>query len=184
MPSPIGHALGGAAVAFALSRPARAVAAQRLNTWKLPLACAVLAAIPDADLLLPIPHRSVTHSVTAVALISIIAIIVTGWVTGQVSKRVIVACAAAYASHLLLDWLSVDTNFPRGIQVLWPFDDRWFISDLNLFPRVERRQPFSPETVAGNLWAAVVEVLIMGPVVWLASWTGRRGRVARGQEYT
>jgi hypothetical protein len=161
-----------------------AATADRLNAWKLPLACAALAAIPDVDLLLPIPHRSVTHSVTAVALISIIAIVVTGWVTGQVSKRLIVACAVAYASHLLLDWLSVDTNSPRGIQVLWPFNDRWFISDLNLFPRVERRQPFSPETMAGNLWAAVVEVLIMGPALWFARWAGRRGGAASDQEYT
>ena len=173
MPSPIGHALGGVATAFA---------AQRLNTWKLPLACAVLAAIPDADLLLPIAHRSVTHSVTAVALVSIIAIVVTGWVTGQVSKRVIVACTAAYASHLLLDWLNVDTNSPAGIQALWPFDDRWFISNLDIFPRIERRYPFSPRTMAANLWAAFVEVLIMGPVILIAWWAGRRGGAVRNQE--
>jgi inner membrane protein len=167
-------------VVFALSRPSIAVVARRAAAWKLPLACAALAAIPDADLLLPITHRSITHSVTAVALVSIIAILVTGWVTGKVSTRIVVACTLAYASHLLLDWLNVDTNPPRGIQALWPFDDRWFISDLDLFPRIERRQPFSVETMAGNLRAAIVEILIMGPVALVAWWAGRRGRDGGG----
>lgn len=175
MPSPIGHALSGAVVAFALAHPSVAPTARRLGAWKLPLACAGLAAIPDADLLLPIVHRAATHSVTAVALVLIIAMVVTGWVTGRVSRHIAVICALAYASHLLLDWLNVDTNPPRGIQALWPFDDRWFISDLDLFPRIERRQPFSPETMAANLQAAVIEILVLGPVAWLAWWARRRG---------
>jgi membrane-bound metal-dependent hydrolase YbcI (DUF457 family) len=181
MPSPIGHALGGLAVAFVMGYPSVAGVIRRLDTWKLPLICALLAVIPDVDLVLPVAHRSATHSLVAVALVSIVSIAVTGWVTGRVSGRIVLACTLAYATHLFLDWLNVDTNPPRGIQVLWPFDDRWFISNLDLFPRIERRRPFSPETMAGNLWAAVIEILIMVPVAWLAWRAGRRHGRRRGQ---
>ena len=78
---------------------------------------------------LPI-HRTVTHSVGAVALTMIIAAAVTGWVTRRVKVKVgtrlkylgvAVICAAAYGSHLLLDWLGADRKAAYGIQALWPF---------------------------------------------------------------
>jgi len=79
-----------------------------------------------------------------------------------------VLCACAYASHLLLDWLGADTLPPVGLQVFWPFVDRFFASGLDLFAQTERRHPFSGPTLVQNLWAAAQEIAILGPVVLLA----------------
>src|SRR4051812_4223296 len=75
MPSPIGHLITGAAIGRAITpdKP-------RMVAW-----CAVLAAAPDLDLLFPGTHRTVTHSVgavIAVAVVTIVSILVTGKVTG------------------------------------------------------------------------------------------------------
>jgi len=42
------------------------------------------------------------------------------------------ALTAAYASHLLLDWLSKDTSKPSGLAVLWPFTFNYYVSAGNI----------------------------------------------------
>src|SRR3972149_4119594 len=125
MPTPIGHALAGIAVACAASsRPRRP---HRALGGPLVLVCAAIAVLPDVDLLYPPIHRTVTHSVTATALVAIIAAAVTAWVTGRISWRIALACAAAHASHIVTDWLGTDRNYaPYGIQLFWPFDAGWY----------------------------------------------------------
>src|SRR5438093_11859163 len=89
MPSPVGHALAGAAAAWAVDllpgRRALRVADPTVPTFdrfggRLTLACAAVAAMPDLDLLLA-RHRTFTHSVTALVITSIVAGLVTEWVT-------------------------------------------------------------------------------------------------------
>jgi inner membrane protein len=106
---------------------------------------------------------------------------VTGQVTQKVQSskfkvqsssvvRVALMCGAAYASHLLLDWLGVDRNPPRGIQALWPFSDEWFISGLDVFIQTERRQFFTWTTLQTNLAAMAWETLLVLPLlgaIWL-----------------
>src|SRR5438552_3036993 len=90
MPSPIGHALGGVIVAWIADlmpgRPDRG-AGNPAAISRLSLACAGLAALPDADLLLPIAHRTVTHSLGAVVAVGLFMIIATA-VTGKVTRRI------------------------------------------------------------------------------------------------
>jgi membrane-bound metal-dependent hydrolase YbcI (DUF457 family) len=149
MPSPVGHALAG--VAIARLAPSR----HRV------LACATLAAVPDLDLLLPIMHRTATHSVTAVGLVFIVAAAVTGKVTRWRNAGLF---ALSYASHLLLDWLGADHRPPFGVQMLWPFSRRWFISGVDLFPQTTRAL-FTRAALLQNLHAIAVEAAIMLPVV-------------------
>ena len=133
----------------------------------LVLWCALAAAIPDADLLIPHLHRTATHSLTATALILIIAAAMTGKVTTRTAWRFALALAASHATHLLLDWLSTDRYPPEGIQIFWPFSDRFYISGLDIFPPVERRL-LRPEALGINARAALWEIGIMGPVALLA----------------
>jgi membrane-bound metal-dependent hydrolase YbcI (DUF457 family) len=180
MPSPIGHALAGAALAWSLdrrSRPAvrivnRAPSARPGDgacsrspwvTW----VCVALAVAPDLDLLAPYTHRTVTHSLFAVAVVLIVAIAVTGKVTSRIVP-IVVACTSAYASHLLLDWLAVDDSLPRGVQLLWPFGDRWFISGWDLFRGTARRDLFTVQSLTTNLLAMAQEVATLGPLALLA----------------
>jgi len=188
MPSPLGHALGGIAASWAadlLPGPrAWRTAGRDASFFKraggaLTLICAGLAASPDADLFLS-SHRTVTHSVTALALVTIIAAGVTGWVTRRrgLATRVALTCGAAYASHLFLDWLAIDANPPFGLQILWPFSRTWFISGVDLFVQTERRRLFSVATIRTNLVAMAWETAILLPVL-VGLWLVRVKALAR-----
>lgn len=173
MPSPIGHALGGLAVVWG----ADLLPGRRISSPRLALACAALAALPDIDLLLPIAHRTATHSLTAVAVVGLLIIVATG-VTGKVTTKIAVVCMVALASHLLLDWMAVDWTRERGLQLLWPFSDRWFISGWDVFRGTERRHLFTVATLQTNLAAVSQEIAILAPVA-LAAWLVRVKALAR-----
>ncbi len=169
MPSPIGHALGGIALVWT---------AQPRAGRRLILAAAILAALPDLDVVHPDWHRAVTHSAGAVALVTIITVAVTGWVTGRVAWRVVLVCGAAWASHLLLDWLAADFRPPYGIRALWPFDDGWYISGLDMFRQTARRHLFTTASLVQNAKAIAQEIAMLGPVVY-ALWLVRVKAPAR-----
>jgi membrane-bound metal-dependent hydrolase YbcI (DUF457 family) len=173
MPSPIGHALAGAAVVWGADLIAR-----RPSSARLAATCAVLATVPDLDLFVPRTHRSATHSVTAVLLVLIIAAAMTGKVIrlraggygGHARWRVAAICAAAYATQLLLDWLGADYFAPAGIQLFWPFSRRSYISGWELFDQTERLHLFAPATIDQNVRAVARELAILAPIafgLWL-----------------
>jgi membrane-bound metal-dependent hydrolase YbcI (DUF457 family) len=175
MPSPIGHALAGVAIAWAVQPPRP----NPRSAWKLAAVCAGLAMLPDIDLVyLPI-HRTATHSIPVGIVVTIIAVAV----TGRVTRTVGLACGLAWTSHVVLDWLGADANPPQGIQMLWPFSDQWYHSGWDLFPGTERRQPLGARGMARNLRAAFQEIAIMGSLVlavWLARQrAGRAGKAGR-----
>jgi len=180
MPSPIAHALGGVAVAWLADlMPGRPAARPETSAggWRVALACAGLAAVPDADLLLPIAHRVITHSFVAVAAVGL-SMIIAAAVTGKVTARIALTCTAAYASHLLLDWLQHDPTAPHGLQLLWPFSSTWFVSGWNVFLPTERRHFLAWETMKKNAVALTQELAILVPVV-LALWLVRVKTTAR-----
>src|SRR5688500_6057498 len=113
MASPIGHALAGLAVAWGAdlipgtrswrTAPSSASWYERAGAG-LTLTCAALAAAPDLDLFLGRFHRTGTHSIASVAVVALIA----GWIAARARlsvARVVIMCAAAWATHLLVDWL-------------------------------------------------------------------------------
>lgn len=176
VPSPIGHALAGTAVALIWERLTGHVARQPALSTML-ATCIALAVLPDADLLYIRIHRTVTHSFTASALALIITAGVTRQVTGRINWSVAVACALAVFSHMVMDWLGQDFNPPRGIQALWPFSDEWFVSDWSVFRSTVRRNIFSMRTIRANALAALQETALLAPVV-LVLWLTRRKRHA------
>jgi len=171
MPSPVGHALAGISVVYAADLIGR-----RRSPRHLTAICAGLAMLPDADLLFPGTHRTVSHSVTAVAITFIVAMVVTGKVN-QVARRLqpsvtATICGIAYATHLLLDWLGADNFPPYGIQLLWPWSDRWFISNLDVFRQTARRYFLTAPIIRQNLVAVAQELAILLPIV-VALWLVR-----------
>jgi inner membrane protein len=181
MPSPIGHALAGTAVVWAADSLDR-----RRSPIGLTATCAALAALPDLDLLVPRFHRSATHSVAAVLLVLIIAAAMTGKVTrlragrygGQARWRVGLICAAAYASHLVLDWLGADQYPPGGIQLLWPFGHHFFKSGWDLFDQTERQRLFANDVMIQNIRAVGKEIAMLAPIT-VALWLIRVKALAR-----
>lgn len=165
MPSPIGHALGGIALAWAAA-PRRTVNAALI------LAAAALA--PDLDLLVG-DHRGISHSVGAA-----VAAGLAGWSiavlrsqsqgvrpgSDPLAARWGVAVALAWASHIGLDWLSNDTRPPLGVMALWPAARDYYKAAIEIFPPVSRR--FGDARFwEHNIRAAVVELLILGPLTFL-----------------
>jgi membrane-bound metal-dependent hydrolase YbcI (DUF457 family) len=190
MPSPIGHALAGAAVVYAAD-----IFEPQKSPGRLVAACALLAAAPDLDLFVPHFHRSATHSVLSAAVVFIVAAAVTDGVTrlraaryggqarvrdarygsgghsgGHARWRVAMLCAIAWATHSVLDWLGADSFVPVGVQLLWPFDHRYFISGWDIFPETERYRPLSAFAIQKNVRALVTELGILGTAagaLWL-----------------
>jgi len=175
MPSPVGHALGCfawgwlAARSSPLERPLLAG-----------LVFAGLGVVPDLDIVVEGTHRLYTHSIAAVGAVALLAAISLRAAGPRVSRpggavTLVVAATAAYASHLLLDWLGDDRSVPYGIRALWPFTDAYFQSHLRWFPPVERRY-WLPGFWTANLRAIGWELLILAPLAAFAIWTRTRSR--------
>ena len=179
MPSPIGHALAGIAVAWTAdlipgdrawrTAPERASWFLRAGDG-LTLACAALGAAPDLDLLF-IAHRTVTHSIGALFFVGLFCAALAANAHRPIA-RVALMCAAAYGSHLVLDWLGTDYYPPRGIQLLWPIDSGWYISGTDVFRQTARLYIFTGPVIMTNVRAIVQEIAILGPTV-VALWLVR-----------
>ena len=183
MPSPVGHALGGLALGWLAARSIRL-------EWPIltALVFAALGVVPDLDILVEGTHRRYTHSVGAVALVALLAAASLRAAGPRLSTpaarpTLVLAIAAAYASHLLLDWLADDRSVPIGIRALWPFTDAYVQSEARWFPPVERRY-WLPGFWTANLRAIGWELLVLSPVVAVAWWARTRGshRPARSRQ--
>ncbi len=171
MPSPLGHVLGGIAAGHLVAGRLESEPADRQNpkiSWRGIALFGALGAVPDIDLLVGM-HSRHTHSVAAVAVVFVV-----GLLACRTRRRPVLLAAgmaAAYASHILLDWLGNDTTPPIGIMALWPFTDGFYQSDLHWFFAIWRQ--YGEGFVLHNLTAAAWEVLVLGPVAAGAWWLGR-----------
>ena len=157
MPSPIGHALAGLSTAWASApRAGRSLA----------IAGAILAAAPDVDVLFG-DHRGSTHSLGAIALVTVAAAAFAALRRLPIG-RVASVCGLAYASHLLLDCLGRDTAAPYGMMILWPFSTRYYSLGANLFLEISRRYWRPEEFILGNLQSLLRELAILLPITVLA----------------
>ena len=173
MPSPVGHALGGFAFGWLAARSSR---------LERPLLAAVIFAglgvVPDVDVLVEGTHRLYTHSIAAVGLVAVLAAISLRAARPRIADAgshgaLVIAAAAAYGSHLLLDWLGDDRSVPIGIRALWPFTDAYVQSSVRWFPPVERRY-WLPGFWTANLRAIGWEMLVLAPLAVFAVWVRAR----------
>jgi hypothetical protein len=193
MPTPIGHALGAVAAGWLVGgrvwpgwhatvfiprlRPVTDALGQKRRAYDLNLTNRGMAAVlyatvgiaPDFDLLVG-AHSTYTHSVGAVGLAFLTAF------AASKRPRIAAAIAAAWASHLVLDWLGSDTSPPIGIMALWPFTREHFQSSFYVFDAVSRRYWLTEQFVWLNAKALLKEVLILGPVAGVSYWMTRTAR--------
>jgi membrane-bound metal-dependent hydrolase YbcI (DUF457 family) len=159
MPSPLGHALAGAAAGWAVAGPGAGPSQQR-QLWRRGAAFALLGMLPDVDLLIG-GHRGPSHSLTAALLVGVAVLVVSR------EKRLALAAAVAYASHVLLDWLGSDTSPPIGIMALWPFTHAYYQSQAHLFDSVSRRY-WLPGFWTHNFRAVGWELVVLLPIVFVS----------------
>jgi inner membrane protein len=167
VPSPLGHVLGGVAAGWLVAGRAKTglltershqsgAARDREGGAAL---FALIGAAPDLDLLFG-THSTYTHSLGAIALTALAAL---AWTRGR-QPRLALACAAAVASHVLLDWMGSDTTPPIGIMALWPFTREFYQSPLFVFMAISRRW-WLPGFYIHNGLAALREIAILLPIV-------------------
>ena len=133
----------------------------------LTLICAGLGAAPDLDILF-VAHRTVTHSLLAMLVVGLFAAVLAAN-TGRPVARIALTCAAAYGSHLFLDWLGTDNYPPLGIPLLWPRQE-WYISGIGVFRQTARLRIFTRGPMMTNVRAILQEIAILGPTacaIWL-----------------
>ena len=170
MPSPVGHALGAVAAGWAVAGaprwPRRLPGGAAGTAVRSAAAFVLLGLAPDCDLLLG-THSTYTHSVGAVAAVGLGTAALgrrsgAGWRWG-------LAAAAAWASHILLDWLGTDGAAPVGIMALWPFTSDFYLAGWHVFPPVERRY-WLPDfwTKTGTMLARELGILV--PTLALVWW--------------
>jgi membrane-bound metal-dependent hydrolase YbcI (DUF457 family) len=180
MPSPIGHALGGLIVGFALDRPpfsgdvrplpggppslpnlgphpTSVPVRLRLSVTSVPFISAVAACLPDLDFLWG-RHNMETHSIGFALLVGVAVYAWQRW------TRVAIACALAVASHVLFDWLGSDDTPPLGVMALWPFSNAFYFANAFVFEAISRRYWLS-NFFTHNLLAVAREIAILLPIV-------------------
>jgi len=147
MPLPIAHSAAGLA-SYVLFRGNKTRALQLSTQIRLVAVAVVAANLPDLDfvpgLLIGKPsafHHGVSHSLLAASLFGIGVFLVAQRFLESVSKgTLLLVCLVASLSHPVFDYLSVDTSYPYGVPLFWPFDNAYHISPLKVFDDVTRSQ--------------------------------------------
>jgi membrane-bound metal-dependent hydrolase YbcI (DUF457 family) len=149
MPTPLAHGVAG----YAAARTIR----QDWRSWRFLALAFVIASLPDLDFIPGILigdagafHRRATHSVFA-AFVFTVPLVILLWKLGprMVDARTDRSpspgapsapgfaawygfVVAIYASHLLLDLVSLDLVDNSGLQLAWPFTNAYFSAPLPL----------------------------------------------------
>jgi hypothetical protein len=171
MPTPIGHSLLATAIFSGVNRKKL-----KLN-WFDYLVFLFLGIFPDLDfipgLILGTPsrfHHGMTHSLFFGIIIGTSAGLIIGWRKRKSWLPYALLFTAVYFSHLLADFLGVDTRFPYGEQLFWPFWQGYVLSPVPIFLDVYRSSSRSDFLTSlfnfHNLQAVLVELLICCPI-WL-----------------
>lgn len=182
MPSPLLHSAAGLSI-YGVDR-------KRLVSRRRAFVLILLASlIPDADFLVGILladpnrfHAGFTHSLG----MAVVAGIVFGLISGRQHLRVGLLCGLAYASHVILDSLTLDGRPPLGVPLLWPLTGRHFNFPIiggithgmgGVSTTEFLKQIFSAE----NVGTVVVElalgiVLVLGSMLLGARRAGRSSR--------
>lgn len=107
-------------------------------------AAVVLGNAPDFDFLPGVLighpgvfHRGVTHTLAAVVAVTVVTWAV-AWLRGRtaLARRAAAFAGAAYGSHLLLDFLTVDVVPPAGARFLWPLSQAYYLSPVTLLHEI------------------------------------------------
>jgi len=163
MPSPVGHALGGAIVAFALGTVGTSGTLGTIGTLGTVIAASVA---PDIDFLWG-GHNRETHSLGAAILAGLL---VFAW---KRNPKLAIAVTISWATHVLFDWLGSDDTPPLGVMAMWPLNSNFYFANAFVFEAISRRY-WLDNFFTHNAWAVAKEILILGPIAFIAfRWRAR-----------
>jgi inner membrane protein len=167
MPSPIAHAVSGYVLAKFL--PLTQPRTSRRRRWEiLCLYPVFVATVADLDFIPQIItgesfHRGLTHSlIFALGFSLILAFILRNrWQFSY--KQLAWITFILYGSHLVLDFFTEG----RGIPLLYPFTENFFVSSITIFPGVHHsRGLWHYSHLIPISFELVYSILLMGGVRW------------------
>lgn len=170
MPTPIGHSLLATAIFKGVNRKKL-----KLN-WFDYLVFLFIGIFPDLDflpgLILGIPsrfHHGLTHSLFFGIIIGTIAGLLYGKWKKESWQKYALIFTGVYFSHLIADFFGVDTSFPYGEQLFWPFWQAYVISPVALFSDVYRSSNSADFFVSMFNWhnakTVIVELVVCIPLL-------------------
>jgi len=111
--------------------------------WPRALTFALVANLPDADFLIGFAlgrpgafHRGISHTVLAALVFGAAGGAIVAWRWRERWWPVSLVLVAVYASHLLVDALTIDERGPAGAQFFWPLTDAYFIFPWTIFGEI------------------------------------------------
>jgi membrane-bound metal-dependent hydrolase YbcI (DUF457 family) len=138
MALPIAHATAG----YLVHRAGRRVVAEG-GGWRRPVVFMFIGNLPDMDFVVGfvigqpgLLHRGVSHTWLAAVVFALAAAAFVRWRWHQRFGPAALLFGAAYLSHLLLDFLTMDTRPPAGGQFLWPLSSAYFVSPVTTFTEI------------------------------------------------
>jgi Tol biopolymer transport system component len=144
--SPVAHSLAGLGIYWASLRNSGKTTQSFSGKHAAGAVLAVfLANLSDADLLLAlIARRYMHHQATHTLLFAL----VTGAAAALAAPlfrikplRAFGVVSLLVGSHVILDFLTRDTSYPRGCMLFWPVSNRYYISPVPVFLDIWRATP-------------------------------------------
>ena len=183
MPSPVAHSLAG--IALGETKDNTFTTKDRFLFYTLAI---FFALFPDLDF---IPgyfrgnpnlyHHGISHSIGFGVMVALLF----GWTFSKFlhsTWKGVLFVFLLYLSHLLLDYLTVDTRPPIGEPLFWPLWDRYIISPVLIFSDVQKTSDsgtfFRSLFVMHNLLGMVKEFFILLPFVLLPPFFKSNGRLS------
>lgn len=135
MATPIGHSLVGVTIYLLYKKK------DTSTMWFSLLYCIIVSNLPDIDFICltntgikfsGIYHHQVTHSITFIFILSLVAYVFMGVKWGIIT-------GVCLFLHNLLDYFTFDNLPPVGIMFLYPFSKEYFISPISFWFGNEHR---------------------------------------------
>lgn len=194
MALPVAHAAAG----YLVHRVGRGVLAEdhsSLGGWRRAVVFMTIGNLPDMDFLVGfvigrpgLLHRGLSHTVLAAAVFAVAAAAFVHWRWRERFGPAALLFGAAYLSHLLLDFFTIDTRPPAGGQFLWPFCSAYFMSPVTIFTEIyidgTTRAGFLRTVLAWPSVAVLAREIVIATVVlgaWFAAeaWQARLAALRR-----
>lgn len=107
-------------------------------------------------------HHGITHSLPVAALAGAAVLLASGLLSRRWPAYLAAVLFLVYASHLLLDFFTLDTGAPYGIPLFWPFSHETYQSHWPVLPNVQHTS--GPLLSTHNLLLVLREVAVLLPV--------------------
>jgi membrane-bound metal-dependent hydrolase YbcI (DUF457 family) len=177
VPSPVAHGLVGLTVHVLSARERD----ELFDPWRAAVTVGA-ALIPDADLLLRFVdgrnhHGNEMHSIGFAIVAAVAGAALFRLLRWKKPLATALAVFLAWASHVVLDYLNVDTHPPIGIMALWPFSNGYYKSPIPIFLDIGRTLDWT--AVQHNSLAVAWECVVLIPLLLLA-WRHRVRHLGRG----